>query len=403
MRFVEKLGALSHRARQAIILHTVYTLTETIGEVFFSIYLWRLTNSLALVAQYNFWLWAVFTVSFIGIGYLFKGKGISHLYRFSFLWQFLFYGIVVYLGATAVNWAGYLGALFGLGSAFYWAASEVMMLSGTNDKNREMFLGVMMSGEHIARIAGPALAAVLIGWRGYSWLFAVMAVFFLLAELIIKQIREVSFQQFSLTGMLQLYNRKAWRWNLWRSFCDGLMISRWFVWSILSYLILKSEVWLGTMMSLVGVLGIASNILIGHWFKPKLRDKLNLWGTILLVSAGILYPLLLNQWGLLIDQGLGEMVGAPLFTFAWFAWFYLAVETDNAGEKRQFEYYAGHELWQGVGRVLSIGIFWLLAVKFEQIGLARWWFGGLSLIFIVQWWLVKKVRRALIKAGYKEN
>jgi len=181
------------------------------------------------------------------------------------------------------------------------------------------------------------------------------------------------------------------------------MVSRAFVWSILSFLILKSELWLGTMMSVVGILGIFSSTIIGHWFRPNLRNNLNSWGTGLLVLAGILYPLLLNPFGLLVDQVLGELIGIPLFTFAWVAWFFLAVETDYEGEKRQFEYYAGHEIWQGMGRIISIGTFWFLAGKMEQLGFSRWWFGGLSLLFIVQWWLVKRVRLALVRAGYKED
>ncbi|KKU13436.1 MAG: Major facilitator superfamily, partial [Microgenomates group bacterium GW2011_GWC2_45_8] len=306
----------------------------------------------------------------------------------------------------------YLGLLSGLAAGFYWSAHEVMVLSGTSDKTREMFYGVLMSGESAARIVGPALAGGLI-WlgiklggddlSGYYLLFASLAGLFLSAELVIKKTRDVSFNQFTLTGVFSLYRRRAWRWNLWRSFVDGLMISRVLVWSVLSYLILESETWLGMMMSVVGVLSIISNLLIGHWFKRNLRAKLNTWGVGFLVIAGVLYPLLLSPVGLLADQILGEVVGIPLFTFAWLAWFFLAVETDYEGEKRQFEYYAGHEIWQGAGRMLSIGGFWFLAGQLEQIGLARWWFGGLSLLFIVQWWLVQKVRQALVKAGYKED
>ena len=96
MTFLEKIKALSARARQAIGLHSIYTLAETVGEIFFSLYLWRLTNSLALVAQYHFWLWTVFTLGFVVIGYAFKGKGISQLYRLGFLLQFVFYGSVVF-------------------------------------------------------------------------------------------------------------------------------------------------------------------------------------------------------------------------------------------------------------------------------------------------------------------
>lgn len=412
MEFFEKLKTLSYRARLTIILHTVFTLAETIGGVFFNLYLWRLTSSLQLIAQYQFWYWLALMLGFILIGYGFKNKGMSRLFRIGFWFQFIFYGLIVLLGEKSVGWLVFLGLLGGLGNAFYWAGHEVMVLSGSSDKLREMFYGVLMSGESIARIAGPALAGGLI-WLGvklqgkeffgYYLLFAAMALLFLSAELVIKKTKDVTFERFSLAGVFNLYQRKAWRWNLWRSFVDGLMISRYFVWSVLAYLILESEVWLGTMMSVVGALGIVSNVLIGHWFKPKLRGKLNSLGVVLLVVAGIAYPLLLNPAGLAADQILGELIGAPLFTFAWLAWFYAAVETDYEGEKRQFEYYAGHEIWQGVGRMISIGGFWLLAGQLEQINLARWWFGGLSLLFIIQWWLVKQVRASLVKAGYKEE
>ena len=412
MEFFEKLKALSYRARQAIALHSVFTLAETIGGIFFSLYLWRLTNSLQLIALYQFFFWLALMLGFVLIGYGFKNKGMSQLFRIGFWLQFVFYGLIVILGEKSVDWLVLLGLLGGLGNAFYWAGHEVMVFSGTSDKTREMFYGVLMSGESIARIAGPALAAGLI-WLGvklqgeeffgYYLLFAAMALLFLSAELVIKKTKDVTFERFSLIGVFKLYQRKAWRWNLWRSFVDGLMISRYFVWSVLAYLILESEVWLGTMMSVVGALGIVSNVLIGHWFKPKLRGKLNSLGVVLLVIAGIAYPLLLNPAGLAADQILGELIGAPLFTFAWLAWFYVAVETDYEGKKRQFEYYAGHEIWQGVGRMISIGGFWLLAGQLEQINLARWWFGGLSLLFIIQWWLVKQVRASLVKAGYKEE
>lgn len=412
MEFFEKLKALSYRARLTIVLHTVFTLAETIGGVFFNLYLWRLTNSLALIAQYQFFFWLALMLGFVLIGYYFKNKGMSQLFRIGFWFNFIFFCLIVWLGERSIDWTVYLGLLGGFGAAFYWSAHEVMVLSGTSDKTREMFYGVLMSGESVARIAGPALSAGLI-WLGAKWqgqelfgyylLFAFVALLFLVSELAINKVRDVSFAQFSLKGVFGLYQRKAWCWNLWRSFVDGLMISRYFVWSVLAYLILESEIWLGTMMSVVGALGIVSNMLVGHWFRPSLRNKLNSWGTALLVVAGIVYPLLLNPAGLLADQVLGEVIGIPLFTFAWLAWFYLAVETDYEGEKRQFEYYAGHEIWQGAGRMISIGGFWLLVGQLEQISLARWWFGGLSLLFIVQWWLVKKVRLALIKAGYKEQ
>src|SRR3989338_861391 len=111
MTFLEKIKALSARARQAIGLHSIYTLAETVGEIFFSLYLWRLTNSLALVAQYHFWLWTVFTLGFVVIGYAFKGKGISQLYRLGFLLQFVFYGSFVFFLGRGGAWWGWLCVL----------------------------------------------------------------------------------------------------------------------------------------------------------------------------------------------------------------------------------------------------------------------------------------------------
>ncbi len=165
MEFFEKLKALSYRARLTIGLHAVFTLAETIGGVFFNLYLWRLTNSLKLIAQYQFWYWLALMLGFVLIGYGFKNKGMSQLFRISFWLNFIFFGLIVWLGEQSINWIVYLGLLSGAAAGFYWSAHEVMVLSGTSDKTREMFYGVLMSGESAARIVGPALAGGLI-WLG---------------------------------------------------------------------------------------------------------------------------------------------------------------------------------------------------------------------------------------------
>jgi hypothetical protein len=116
----------------------------------------------------------------------------------------------------------------------------------------------------------------------------------------------------------------------------------------------------------------------------------------LLVVAGVLYPLLMNGWGLLIDQVAGEAIGYPLFAFAWLAFFFLAIDSDRQGKKRQYEYLVGHEIWQGAGRLLSIGLFILLLHDITQVEGARWWFGGLSLLYVPIWFLVGRIQKEAV-------
>lgn len=413
MKFVEKLKSLSYRARLAAYLQAVYFFGESMGEVFFNVFLWRSTGLIKPIAVYNFYYWAVLILGFVLIGYGFKKKGMAQLFRISFLLRALFYGLILVLREQAGDLVIWLGMLGGIAAAFYWAAHQVMVFSGTSDDTREMFYGVAGSLTAVVYIVGPVLAGWLIWFgskggetnlSGYYLVFGLLALVFLASELLIKQTRDVSFEKFSLKGTLSLFKeRPVWRLNLWRSFIDGLMIPKMFLWAVIAFVILKNELWLGAVMGVFAALAALSNPVIGALFKPRLRKLFSSMGAGLLVIADVVYPWRMDSWGLIINQVFGEVIGWPLFSFTWIAFYFLSIEIDKEGEKRQFEYFTSHEIWQGAGRLLSIGVFILLVNQANQLMMARWWFGGLSLLYIVIWRLVMKIRQVLIQQGYSEE
>ena len=410
MKFIEKLRRLSNRARLTALLDAVFAFAESIGGVFFSVFLWRSTGLIRRVAIYQFYFWMFIFLGFLVVGYGFKKKGMSVLYRVSFLMHFVFYAALLLLRERSIDLIVPLGMFGGVAGAFYWSAHQVMVFSGTSDDTREIYYGVSGALTSFAAAIAPILAGWLIwlGSRGggenltgYYYVFGLLALVFLISEVGIKKTREVVFEEFSFKGTLKLFKENSmWRFNMIKSFFDGLTITRGFLWSILSFVVLKSELWLGMMMGAMAGLAVLSNVVIGVIYKPRLRKRLNSIGMVLMLVAGILYPLLLNPTGLIIDQVLGEMIGYPLFYFAWLAYYYLVVEMDKKGAKNQFNYYVGHELAQGIGRILSIGLFVVFLNQATQINMARWWFGGLSFAFVAQWWFLEKMRREIVKTGY---
>jgi len=413
MNIIGRLRSLSRLARLTLLLHTVFAFTSSIGGVFFNVYLWRTSDSLIPIAKYQFFYWLTLVLGYILIGYWFKGKGVSRLFRISFLGHFIFYIAVIILGEKAGGLVELLGVMGGFAASFYWSAHSVMVFSGTEDKLREIFYGVLGSLGSFANVVGPALAGYLIwagskfngkGFAGYYLLFGLLAAVFLLSEFAIRRIKDVTFEKFSLSGSLRLFKEKPiWRLNLIRSFYDGLMVTRGFLWSVLSFVILKNELRLGLAMSAFALLAVLTNPIIGFIYKPVRRLSLNSLGMAFLVLAGILYPLLLNPAGLIVDKVLGEAIGWPLFALAWLSFFFLIIEKDEGGKSRQFEYFTSFEIFQGMGRILSIGLFIAFFDATSQITFARWWFGALSLLFIPIWWFIRKIRVKLVEVGYKEE
>jgi hypothetical protein len=162
-----------------------------------------------------------------------------------------------------------------------------------------------------------------------------------------------------------------WHWVTRARLADGFTGSLMgLVLTILTYLVLKNEQQVGNFNGLMGLLGVAISLGLAAFMKPRHRIACALIGGSLLVLSTLLLPLYLSAWAL-IGFGLLRAIGGPLHGNALAPLALQVIDRDPTPRAMRYDYIVHQELCLGVGRVLSIGCFLLLAAPLDQMLLAR--------------------------------
>src|SRR5439155_321553 len=139
--------------------------------------------------------------------------------------------------------------------------------------------------------------------------------------------------------------------------------------TILTYLVLKNEQQVGNFNGLMGLFGVAISLGLAAFMKPRHRTACALVGGALLVLSTLLLPLYLTAWAL-IGFGLLRAIGGPLHGNALAPMALQVIDRDPTPKAMRYDYIVHQELCLGVGLVLSIGCFLLLAAPVDQMLLA---------------------------------
>ena len=127
---------------------------------------------------------------------------------------------------------------------------------------------------------------------------------------------------------------------------------------------------MGNFNGLMGILGVGISFGLATFMKPRHRTLCALVGGTMLVLSTLLLPLYLTGWALLAF-GLLRAVGGPLHGNALAPVALQVIDRDPAPRAMRYDYIVHQELCLGIGRVLSIGCFLMLAAPMNQMLLAR--------------------------------
>jgi hypothetical protein len=120
----------------------------------------------------------------------------------------------------------------------------------------------------------------------------------------------------------------------------------------------------------MGLLGVGISLGLAAFMKPKHRIACALVGGALLVLSTFLLPLYLSAWAI-VGFGLLRAIGGPLHGNALAPVALQVIDRDPAPKTMRYDYIVHQELCLGIGRVVSIGCFLLLAAPMNQMLLAR--------------------------------
>jgi YQGE family putative transporter len=373
-------AGLDRRARTMVLVHGAYTAANLLAGTFLSIFLWRSSHDLGPIAVYSGLTALMIPCAFLANGLLWRGLGAGASIRLGLFGNGFVYLLILLLGDGAAHWVVLLGLLRGIAEGFYWSGFHLVSYDTTCDGDRDRYFGAQATATWVLTAAlPPAAGAVIVAgshvggpYRGYQFVFALAAVLLMAAMVLAGRLPSSARERLSVRRVATLVRRNPdWQWVTRARLADGFTGSLMgLVLTILIYLVLKSEQQVGNFNGLMGILGVGISLGLAAFMKPKHRIACALVGGGLLVVSTLLLPLYLTAWAL-IGFGLLRAVGGPLHGNALAPLALQVIDRDPAPRSMRYDYIVHQELCLGVGRVLSIGGFLLLAAPINQMLLAR--------------------------------
>ena len=373
-------AGLDRRAGTMVLVHGAYTAANLLAGTFLSIFLWRSSHDLVPIAVYSGLTALMIPLAFLANGLLWRGLGAGASIRLGLFGNGFVYLLILMLGTGAAHWVVLLGLLRGVAEGFYWSGFHLVSYDTTCDRDRDRYFGAQATTSWVLTAAlPPAAGAVIVAgshvggpYRGYQLVFALAAVLLTAAMVLAGRLPSGARERLSVRRVVTLVRRNPdWQWVTQARLADGFTGSLLgLVLTILIYLVLKSEQQVGNFNGLMGILGVGISLGLAAFMKPRHRIACALIGGGLLVISTLLLPLYLTAWAL-IGFGLLRAVGGPLHGNALAPLALQVIDRDPAARSMRYDYIVHQELCLGVGRVVSIGGFLVLAAPINQLLLAR--------------------------------
>ncbi|MEK8126916.1 MFS transporter [Paenibacillus filicis] len=209
---------LSREAGVSLFIHFCFQFGASMSGVFLTLYLWRLTQSMAINGIYFAVNYMTIAAAFVLGGWLIKRKDRMVVYRIGIAMNAIFYLAVVFAGERVATFYVLFAICNGIASAFYWVGYLTLMYDVSTDRNRIRYLAVNTITFTLGGLIGPALAGFLIrsndGLQGYTLVFGTACAMFLIAS--IGSLRIQSKSSHHKTYYLKYTNlllRKHRRWT----------------------------------------------------------------------------------------------------------------------------------------------------------------------------------------------
>jgi len=373
-------GGLDRRASCMVLVHGAYNASNLLAGTFLSIFLWRASHDLAPIAIYSGLSALMIPAAFVANGLVWRRMGAGASIRLGLFGNGFSYLLILLLGSAAPHWVVVLGLLRGVSEGFYWSGFHLVTYDTTSDRDRDRYFGAQATASLLLTATlPPAAGAIIVAGthvggtdRGYQLVFALSAVVLMAAMVLAGQLPSSARQRLSLRRVATLARRNPdWRWVTRARLADGFTGSLiGLVLTILMFLVLKNEQEVGNLNGLMGLLGVAISLGLAAFMKPQHRIACALVGGALLVLSTFLLPLYLTAWAI-VGFGLLRAIGGPLHGNALAPVALQVIDRDPAPQVMRYDYIVHQELCLGIGRVLSIGCFLLLAGPMNQMLLAR--------------------------------
>ncbi len=384
---------LSKEAVTTISIHSFFQLGASMSGVFLNLYLWRLTESLAINGMYALLSYAVGPIVFAVGGKYAKTRDRLFAYRLGIAMTAAFYLLVIIAGTRVVDYYYVFAMLAGASGAFYWLGYLTLMFDVSTDQNRIRYLGLNSICFNLAGLVGPATAGFIIGLadglEGYMIVFTVAFVTFLLATIGSFRLKtQGSHHKSYYLKLLPILFRKdapfrhgLFGWMI-LGLYQGLLL---FLPNILLFDALGREDWVG--YAGVGLLGltILTSYLLSRYAKPELARRYALIAASAFTAGAATLTLFGVQAWTVFAFAVSYYGCIPLLVNSFSAYHYRLVGRLPLKGNLRVETIVARETFINVGRVVALFLLIALSSSLDSPWLGVVALGAAAMQFNFAW------------------
>ena len=390
-------SALSRDARVLIVVGALYIAGFSLSGLFVNIYIWRVDHSLLAIGMYNWTIYAVLPVAFVAGGRLAERIGQVWLIRTGIAILTAFFGFLLWLGRQSAHHFIWLGLLSGMGQGLYWYGYQVLSFDLTQKDNRGVFHGVSGLFTSLSAMIGPFVAGYLItkGWRfsGYHVVFGLsLALFAVCVWLSFRLVCIRKPRAMKLAQGFRFREDPDWTRLWWATAVFGLREGLFaFYIGLLVYLVTGTEEGLGEYGLWTGFLSLIAFYVAGRTAHGERQGRIMMQGSAVgLGLVCLVFAHAVNRWTLLLFGS----VTALLLPFLLVPFGSMAMneidETERTAVFRS-EHLISREIALGLGRLVGVGSFVVVAVWFRSPGNLVGLTVALGFVHVIVAWMVRKV------------
>jgi len=393
------MGKLSKSYYFLLSVNFLFTVATALSNTFVNVYLWKLKNDYLIIGFFNLFHYLFIPLTFIVAGKFAKENKYFVSIRYGIYISIIFYLTVLLLGKSAVQIEILLGIILGTSLGFYWLGFNILYFENTDPKNRDRFNGTNGLLNSLAFIIAPFLS----GWfiakfsdiTGYRLIFIVSVIFFIIAVILsywLPQKEQSNKYDIKSVFMELMKKNSAWR-NIFLAMMmqglrDGIIL---FLIGLLVFIVTKNEFRLGLYTMIVYGVTFITYYITGRILPKDKRNTAMLIGSIFMAVAVL--PLFFHVSYLnLLMYGVITSIFAPLYFIPLTSQVFDCIGRSKNGVELRVEYIILREFGLGIGRIISVTIFILMAsFKKVEISQLQWLLLFSGSIQVMTWVFMRKI------------
>ncbi|NMH26897.1 MFS transporter [Flavobacterium silvaticum] len=396
-REVDHFRKQDHNFKILVLTNLVYALVQPVIDIFVAAYIMRNSNDTSKVVIYQLAIYTGIPLTFLLNGFLLKYFPIRKLYSAGMMLSGVSMIIMMSLTNLDLLGIGVAGITMGLSFGLYWSNRDYLVLSTTDDENRNYYYGLETFFYTIIAIVVPAA----IGWfiqsksgadakhTAYVVITGIVFLITMIASMVCFRGRFINpIQKKYIFFKFHPLWHKLLSLAMFKGLAQGFLVT---APAMLIFKILGEEGALGKAQSIGAILAAIIIYFIGRFSKPSDRIKTFSVGLILFAIGACLNGILFNKTGVVIFLLL-LLIAKPLMDLAYYPIQLRVIDIVSRIEKRgEFTYILNHEAGLYAGRLFGAGTFLVLYFAVSEDVALRYAIGIIALLQLCSIFISKNI------------